>query len=426
MKAETPPHGWPMKIPTTGVLFGGAVIMESYFQPQSRGRSEKHSWPRRVTPRGFVGFIYPPQSPTTECAEIAPYTTMRIILILLFLAAGIPAKANITSNLAFEESSFMANNYYVPSIILQGRYAPSGAASPVNIAYEQAKFPADYAPWRIEEQRYGRDFVLYGIVHDDSPVNVTGVGTVNPIEFGLQVLQWGLDQQLPNGSFACEDTFHSTSFFVEAVSDACLALQNTQYAAKFVGWTAAAALRIHLSAQWMMTVQASYLPFEEQYGHRYWLDAAAFQLSGILTNDWSLTNNAISYINSGYAARLSSGINPELGGYDSSYQAVGMVYACRLYDFLTNKTYLNKVAAMLNRAEAWEESRVLPDGVVNSQGNSRTGSCQETGPNGNCKDIDYPYVFASFYHWSLIRGMTSCADEAELVVQGYSLVLSSP
>ena len=81
---------------------------------------------------------------------------------------------------------------------------------------------------------------------------------------------------------------------------------------------------------------------------------------------------------------------------------------------------------MLAAGEAWEESRVLPDGVVNTQGNTRTGSCQEAGPNGNCKAIDYPYVFASFYHWSLITGLIGVAEEAELVVQGYSLVLSNP
>jgi hypothetical protein len=351
---------------------------------------------------------------------------MRIILAILLASVSVAAKANITSDLAFEGSSFMATKYYVPSVILQGRYAPSGAASPINIAYEIAGFPAGQTSWRIEEQRYGRDFVLYGIVHNDSPVNVSGVGTVNPIEFGLLVLQWGLNQQLSNGSFDCQDEFHSTSFFVEAVSDACLALNGTRYAAEFANWATAAALQIHLSAQWMMSAQASYAAIEQQYGHRYWLNAAAFQLCGILTNDTSLTKNAVSYIDKGYAARLPSGINPELGGYDSSYQAVGMVYACRLYDFLTNKTYLNKVAAMLAAGEAWEESRVLPDGVVNSQGNTRTGSCQETGPNGNCKDIDYPYVFASFYHWSSISGLVGAAAEAELVVQGYSLVLSNP
>lgn len=346
-------------------------------------------------------------------------------IFLLFLVLAVSARADITSDMAFEQSAWMAQNYYVSSVILQGQYAPDGAASPINIAYGQSGFSAGNTQWRIQEQSYGRDFVLYGIVHNDKPVSVSGVGTVNPVEFGLLVLQWGLNQQLLNGGYACQDTFHSTSFFVEAVADACLALNASQYALQYADWTTAAALKIHLSAEWMMENQAAYAEVEQQYGHRYWLAAAAFQLTGVLTHDTTLENNAIGYINRGYAAQLPDGVNPELGGPDSSYQGVGLVFACRLCDFLADKTYAGKVKTMISRGEAWEETRVLSDGVVSSQGNTRTGSCQEKGPNGNCEDIDYPYVFASFYHWSFISAQPSYAVEATLVADGYRLVLSS-
>ena len=114
-------------------------------------------------------------------------------LFMLMMLAAVCAKADVGADMAFETSVFMSQNYYDPWL-LGGIYSLSGAASSVNIAYDQNP-QANASKWRIEEQRFGRDWVLYGIVHGDAPVALntpTGRTQVTPIEFGIKILQWGL------------------------------------------------------------------------------------------------------------------------------------------------------------------------------------------------------------------------------------------
>jgi hypothetical protein len=351
----------------------------------------------------------------------------RRLVFMLVMLVSVCARADVGADMAFEKSVFMSRNYY-NLWLLGGIYSLSGAASSVNIAYDQNP-QANASKWRIEEQRFGRDWVLYGVVHGDAPVRVntpTGHTQVTPIEFGIKVLQWGLNQEQSNGSYECDDYYHSSMFFVEAVSDACLALQNSQYAAQYASWIASAIQNNHLTTTWLVSIyKQNETPSRElRYGHRYWLNSCALYLTYVLTGDDRLREYAFDLINDGAAAQLSDGVNPELGGYDSSYQAVGLVYACRLSDFLTDETELSKTSTMLTKGEAWEETMVEPDGIINTEGNTRVGSCQEVGPNGTCKTVAYNYAFASFYHWSLISANPAYATEANLVVSGWLIVLN--
>jgi hypothetical protein len=348
-------------------------------------------------------------------------------LFMLMMLAAVCARADVGADMAFEKSVFMSQNYYDPWL-LGGIYSLSGAASSVNIAYDQNP-QANASKWRIEEQRFGRDWVLYGIVHGDAPVPLntpTGRTQVTPIEFGIRILQWGLNQEQSDGRYACDDYYHSSMFFVESVSDACLALQVSQYAAQYESWIASAIQKNHLTATWLVSIyKRNETPSRElRYGHRYWLNSCALYLTYVLTGDATLSEYAFDLIDAGAAAQLSDGVNPESGGYDSSYQAVGLVYACRLSDFLTDATELSKTFTMLTKGEAWEETMVEPDGIINTEGNTRVGSCQEVGPNGTCKTVAYNYALASFYHWSLISANPAYATEANLVVSGWLIVLN--
>ncbi|HEY2122849.1 MAG TPA: hypothetical protein VGH07_04585, partial [Chthoniobacterales bacterium] len=128
----------------------------------------------------------------------------RVVFMLLTLVS-VCARADVGADMAFENSVFMSRNYYVPWL-LGGIYSLSGAAGAPNIAFDQNP-PANASKWRIEEQRFGRDWVLYGIVHGDAPVTLntpTGRTQVTPIEFGIKVLQWGLNQEQSDGSYICD------------------------------------------------------------------------------------------------------------------------------------------------------------------------------------------------------------------------------
>jgi hypothetical protein len=340
----------------------------------------------------------------------------RRFVFMLVMLVSVCARADVGADMAFEKSVFMSQNYY--NLWLLGAFTVLVARRARSTSLTTRTRKHTRANW-----------VLYGIVHGDAPVTInttTGQTQVTPIEFGIKVLQWGLNQEQSDGSYRCDGYYHSSMFFVEAVSDACLALQNSQYAAQYASWIASAIQNNHLTTTWLVSIyKQNETPSRElRYGHRYWLNSCALYLTCVLTGDDRLREYAFDLINDGAAAQLSDGVNPEFGGYDSSYQAVGLVYACRLSDFLTDETELSKTSTMLTKGEAWEETMVEPDGIINTEGNTRVGSCQEVGPNGTCKTVAYNYALASFYHWSLISANPAYATEANLVVSGWLTVLN--
>src|SRR5258708_17846780 len=68
------------------------------------------------------------------------------------------------------------------------------------------------------------------------------------------------------------------------------------------------------------------------YAHRRYLVAAALGEAGVLCENQSLIEKSKSYIREGISLQDSSGYNPEKGGFDSSYHAVGLYCAERYYD----------------------------------------------------------------------------------------------
>ena len=75
--------------------------------------------------------------------------------------------------------------------------------------------------WYIEEQRYGEDLIISGLMHDNTAA----------INAGFTAFNWGFAHQAADGSFAgTADPFHSTSFFVEGVAHACLLIEQSPYA----------------------------------------------------------------------------------------------------------------------------------------------------------------------------------------------------
>jgi hypothetical protein len=148
------------------------------------------------------------------------------------------------------------------------------------------------------------------------------------------------------------------AFFVEAVSHACLMIEQSPYAAKFVNFTTRAGLAIAKSVAWMQTNEASNLPNEQRYGHRYFLDGDCFIETGALINNPVMIAHGAGYITRGATAQWANGVMPELGGYDSSYQAVGMGFGTRLLEYVTDPTLSATLYHMLKLGLFWEASRI--------------------------------------------------------------------
>ena len=305
-----------------------------------------------------------------------------------------------------------------------GLYSPDGASSLINIAYDQSGNPGD---WRIEEQGAGRDWVVDGLAGNNLPTTVhttTGDIQVRPLDWAVKVFTWGLKHQQPNGSYLCSDPYHSTSFFVEKLSYAILLIKKSPFATKYASFISYANPLNYKTALWMSlpSVYNTYKGEEQQYGHRYWLDGAAVLLTEVLNPDVTLLKQAYLFFDTGFSAQLPNGVNVEDGGYDSSYQGVGLYFATVAYNYIPdNPSQKSKMYHMLSLGEAWEASRIESDGTVNLSGITRvTDNCTEIDPNGNCKTVAWSSIVDSFRNWSVISGDKHYADLAALVRSEYT------
>jgi len=284
--------------------------------------------------------------------------------------------------------------------------SPNGAISRVNIEWEQAHAGS----WYIEEQRYGADAICAGLAQHDTAA----------IDRGLKGLQWGFEQQQPDGSFNCPDAFHSTSFFVEAAARACLLLGASEYANQYASQVDGMKPRILKAALWM--IQPA---IEEQgkrrnipYTHRRYLVAAALGEAGVLNGNQALVDHSKNYVREGITLQQPDGVNPEKGGYDCSYQAAGLYYAECYYDLVADQEMKSVLRPMLEKGFTWLRSRVMPDGTMDVSGNTRVGGGQEQGRNAAPKKINYGIIYRGFYHWSLISDDSNYAQVAQQVVKG--------
>ncbi|MBN3962484.1 hypothetical protein [Nostoc sp. NMS8] len=290
-----------------------------------------------------------------------------------------------------ESTDLIANVLYRKPSSLYKSMAPSGA-SDANVLWErnQAKY------WYIEEQRNGGELVIAGLIKNDPQA----------IDAGFKMFDWGFAHQTYNGSFFLTgDGFHSTSFFVEAVAHALLVIQQSPYSKQYANQVAKYKPLVHRAARWMISPQIwkRGIVHNRPYTHRRYLVAAALGLTGKLTGDQELINYARMSIKDGLALQRSDGVNPEKSGYDSSYQTVGIMYAQRWVTYFQNDSLTPKVAAMINKALSWEQTRILPSGEISTQGNRRTAG-QERRRTGKVKTVSSRSAVRVFAYWGSVTG----------------------
>ena len=308
------------------------------------------------------------------------------------------------SDAQFETSSFLRHSAYRNVARLNPESATDGAYGPVNRAWDETHD----GKWYIEEQRYGADVVAGGIATRDTAA----------IDRGLNILNWGFAQQASDGGFRCPDAFHSTSFFVEAVAHSLLLLEASEFASQYRQTVDRMKPKLAAAAAWMPRAENE-TPGREHnkpYTHRRYLVGAALGEAGVLLDDRALIAHSAAYIKDGLKQQDASGFNPEKGGYDSSYHAVGMLFAERYYTLVADDLLRPALHKMLERAARWEASRVLANGEVSTEGNSRVGGAQtEKGRSGKEKTVAYGLVYRAFFYWAVISGDKSYSDLAKKV-----------
>ena len=321
---------------------------------------------------------------------------------------GTSALAQGPSMWAIESSETASTVLYSsPGHRFSTKMGPDGAFQ-ANADWEAGK----RATWYIEYQQYGYMMILGGLLHHEPQT----------VDDGWKVFDWGFQHMDREGNFegSCAGSvageFHSASFFIEAVAHTLLTLQQSPYAEQFQSQISRDVPLLHRAALWMIkpAVWDKSIGPNGRFTHRRYLEAAALGETSLLTGDQSLLDKAHWLISDALPRQDPSGYNPEKGGADSSYHAVGLCYAEYYMTFLPNDPLVPQMSAMADKGLKWEELRMLPSGEVSAAGNTRTGG-EEKKYTGQVKHIAYTMVFRAYYWRAMQTGSHRWMDDATKV-----------
>lgn len=153
-----------------------------------------------------------------------------------------------------------------------------------------------------------------------------------------------------------------------------------------------------MNARWEAERSLRLFIEDQQRGGDY--VAAGRGEAGVLCGEKQLIENSAAFIRNGIAFQRPDGLNPEEGGADHHYQALGLLYACRYYRIVADDALRAEMRPMLNKAFAWLLARVRADGSVDVTGNARTGFGQEMAHERKPKGMEYRLTTLSLAHWA--------------------------
>jgi hypothetical protein len=285
--------------------------------------------------------------------------------------------------------------------------SPGNATGAVSV---NAQFEADgVTQWFIEQQRYGVDHVQAGVV----------LKKPDMVETGLRELGWGFARQGPDGSFTgTGDPVHSTSLFLEAAARSALLLQKSKVPA-FEAKAKELTPKILAAARWMAktdTDPKKRVNALNPYTHRFFVRAAALGETAALTGDKALADAAAAYAREGLTKQLPDGTNPEKGGFDVSYQMVGLTYAMCYYSVCGDPTLRAGLKTMAGKALASALPKVNPDGTVSLEGSTRVG--QEQSRSGVTKTLDMKNILTGLIFADRSLGDPQFRNTAQRLAKG--------
>lgn len=316
------------------------------------------------------------------------------------------------------------NNSFLMKIWYTGKTATAAApdgANGVNQKWEEK----NATQWFIEEQRYGCDDVTAAIF----------ANRTNFLSHGENIFNWGFAKQTADGGFnncsnctppmqGTGDPFHSTSLFIEAVARCMVLMQQSPQFVTYQPYFNQTVQKLVRAANWLLepAVLSKGIQNNMPYTHRRYLLAAALSQIALLTDDPMLQEKyhaqAAAFAYDGISRQNSTGFNPEKGGYDSSYNAVGLYYACNYLVACPDSSLQQQLASMLSKSYSWELTRINPNGSANLTGNTRVtadNKTDEKGRSGYDKNYDYRLTVYSLELGSILLQNQTLHKEAELV-----------
>lgn len=284
------------------------------------------------------------------------------------------------------QDPLLVNSFW--KLVPFGGYAENGAASQ-NI--EGFKF--------IEHQRQGVEWISAGVARQ----------MPDWVARGWKIIDYGFQQQTDDGGFPGTDVPHSASLFLEAAARACLIDPQ--------GATDKRLASLKKGANWLRSplVDVKKRKHSAIFTHRRYVMAACLGQTGQLIADADMQEMAEAWIEEGLSMQRPDGVNPERGGFDSSYQMVGVLFVERYFPTCRSDALKKRLAAAMERAVAVTLMRQQKDGSIDVSDSTRVGS--ELTRAGKVKGFNYPEGVQTLVFGSLLFGRQDWRQPAELMVK---------
>jgi hypothetical protein len=318
-------------------------------------------------------------------------------------ATSVPNASNL---LALVRDPILEAALYRSPRLRDPQPSASGAIS-LNAQWEKGEAPR----WFIDLQRYAGDLIQAGICSDD----------LSLVERAISLMRWGFAKQGPEGNFpGTGDPFHSTEVFVADTARGLLLLRLSglpQYAGLVKTYTP----QLQQAAHWLTRpdIAEPGRRHNASFTHRCYILAAALGISADLAGDADLAAAATVVARRGMQLQRADGVNPELGGFDVSYQSAGILFAARYFPSCKDRALQAGLAGMIRKGGEWLCGRLGQDGNLVVAGSTRVAG-QEKQHWGKTKGVNYMEALQTFCHAGTITGEERFRRAARLIARTHA------
>ncbi len=235
------------------------------------------------------------------------------------------------------------------------------------------------------------------------------LGNPKASEEAWRTVEATFEHQLPEGNFQSgaflgnlpneSDDLVGVSYYLADLCQALLVVQDSVLAETFRQRIEKLKPRVQRAARWLGQGKETLEEFNADVPDRLFNNAQAFALAGLFLQDDELRNLGKHFLERGLKTVRDDGVITEKRGHDSSYQATSLV-RMQIYSIYVHD---DRLSAAIDRAAAWELSRIKPNGEVDVAGNTRTGLGQERFL-GRDKNVNYSDVVLAMSYYGARSG----------------------
>jgi hypothetical protein len=270
------------------------------------------------------------------------------------------------------------------SIVAGGRPDPQGAVGHNRGDWMGAQY-----------QRSAAMYFLYAVSRNDRDA-AEDAWRAFELAFSHQQADGGFGARNESGTpSVMKDVYSDIAFWLAQFCQAVLVVRASNLSATFRDRIDLMLPKVEKAARLLAEGKQTLTAREASATNRYFIDALAYELSGLLLRSHDLVDEGAYFADLGMRKQHPEGFFEESNGSDSSYNCVS-IWMLQVHDLYFPRPE-NDTA--LKKAMVWQLGRVKSTGEIDASGNTRT----EVGREhyfGKAKEINYSEAIVALLYYS--------------------------